>query len=140
MTGDIEGLRFNTAIAALMEFTNAASKWKTVPRDVARQFVLLLAPLAPHLAEELWQRLGHEDSLAYSDWPEARDEFLRSDTVEVSVQVNGKMRGRVAVPVEASEAQALAIARNDENVARHLSGKAIRRSIYVPGRIVNFVV
>ena len=140
VTGDIEGLRFNTAIAALMEFTNAASKWETVPRDVARQFVLLLAPLAPHLAEELWQRLGHEDSLAYSDWPEAREEFLRSDTVEVSVQVNGKMRGRVAVPVEASEAQALAIARNDENVARHLLGKAIRRSIYVPGRIVNFVV
>ena len=140
VTGDIEGLRFNTAIAALMEFTNAASKWETVPRDVARQFVLLLAPLAPHLAEELWQRLGHEDSLAYSDWPEAREEFLRSDTVEVSVQVNGKMRGRVAVPVEASEEQALAIARNDENVARHLLGKAIRRSIYVPGRIVNFVV
>ena len=140
VTGDIEGLRFNTAIAALMEFTNAALKWETLPRDVARQFVLLLAPLAPHLAEELWQRLGHEDSLAYSDWPQARDKFLRSDTVEVSVQVNGKMRGRVAVPVEASEAQALAIARNDENVARHLLGKAIRRSIYVPGRIVNFVV
>ncbi len=140
VTGDIEGLRFNTAIAALMEFTNAAIKWETLPRDVARQFVLLLAPLAPHLAEELWQRLGHEDSLAYSDWPQARDEFLRSDTVEVSVQVNGKMRGRVAVPVEATKAQALAIARNDENVARHLLGKAIRRSIYVPGRIVNFVV
>ena len=140
VTEDIEGLRFNTAIAALMEFTNAASKWETLPRELVRQFVLLLAPLAPHIAEELWQRLGHEDSLAYAAWPAAREEFLRSDTVEVAVQVNGKMRGRVAVPVEATKAQALAIARDDENVARHLSGKEIRRSIYVPGRIVNFVV
>ena len=123
-----------------MEFTNAASKWETLPRELVRQFVLLLAPLAPHIAEELWQRLGHEDSLAYAAWPAAREEFLRSDTVEVAVQVNGKMRGRVAVPVEATKAQALAIARDDENVARHLSGKEIRRSIYVRGRIVNFVV
>ena len=140
VTEDIEGLRFNTAIAALMEFTNAASKWETLPRDLVRQFVLLLAPLAPHIAEELWQRLGHENSLAYAVWPAAREEFLRSDTVEVAVQVNGKMRGRVAVPVDATEAQALAIARDEENVARHLWGKEIRRSIYVPGRIVNFVV
>ena len=140
VTGDIEGLRFNTAIAALMEFTNTASRWETLPRDVARQFVLILAPLAPHLAEELWQRLGHDASLAYAAWPEAQEEFLRSDTVEVSVQVNGKMRGRVAVPAEATETQALAIARDDENVARHIAGKEIRRSIYVPGRIVNFVV
>ena len=140
VTEDIEGLRFNTAIAALMEFTNTAIRWETLPRDVARQFTLILAPLAPHLAEELWQRLGHDASLAYAAWPKAQEEFLRTDTVEVSVQVNGKMRGRVAVPVEATEAQALAIARDDENVARHIAGKAIRRSIYVPGRIVNFVV
>ena len=140
VTGDIEGLRFNTAIAALMEFTNTASRWDALPRDVARQFVLILAPLAPHLAEELWQRLGHDASLAYAAWPEAQEKFLRSDTVEVAVQVNGRTRGRVALPVEATEAQALAIARDDANVARHLGGKQIRRSIYVPGRIVNFVV
>lgn len=140
VTEDIEGLRFNTAIAALMEFTNAASRWETLPREVARQFTLILAPLAPHLAEELWQRLGHDASLACAPWPEAQEKFLRTDTVEVSVQVNGKMRGRVAVPVEATEAQALAIARDDPNVARHIADKAIRRSIYVPGRIVNFVV
>ena len=101
---------------------------------------MILAPLAPHLAEELWQRLGHDASLAYAPWPEAQEEFLRTDTVEVSVQVNGKMRGRVAMPVEATEAQALAIARDDENVARHIGDKPVRRSIYVPGRIVNFVV
>ncbi len=140
VTGDIEGLRFNTAIAALMEFTNTAGKWDSLPRGLAEQFVLLLAPLAPHIAEELWQRLGHDESLAYAAWPEAREEFLRSDTVQLAVQVNGKTRGQVAVPADATEEQALAIARGDENVARHLADKPIRRSIYVPGRIVNFVV
>ena len=140
VTADIEGLRFNTAIAALMEFTNTASKWETLPRELARQFVLLLAPLAPHIAEELWQRLGHGESLAYAAWPEARDEFLRSDTVQLAVQVNGKTRGQVAVPADATEEQALAIARSDANVARHLADKPVRRSIYVSGRIVNFVV
>ena len=123
-----------------MEFTNTASKWETLPRELARQFVLLLAPLAPHIAEELWQRLGHGESLAYAAWPEARDEFLRSDTVQLAVQVNGKTRGQVAVPADATEEQALAIARSDGNVARHLADKPVRRSIYVPGRIVNFVV
>ena len=140
VTADIEGLRFNTAIAALMEFTNTASKWETLPRDVAREFVLLLAPLAPHIAEELWQRLGHREPLAYAAWPEAREEFLQSDTVQLAVQVNGKIRGQVAVPADATEEQALAIARSDGNVARHLADKPVRRSIYVPGRIVNFVV
>ena len=140
VTEDIEGLRFNTAIAALMEFTNTASKWETLPRQLALKFVLLLAPLAPHIAEELWQRLGHDESLAYAPWPEARQEFLRSETVEVAVQVNGKTRGRVAVPVDASEAQALEIASQDDNVARHLQDREVRRSIYVAGRIVNFVV
>ena len=140
VTEDIEGLRFNTAIAALMEFTNTASKWETLPRQLALKFVLLLAPLAPHIAEELWQRLGHDESLAYAPWPEARQEFLRSETVEIAVQVNGKTRGRVAVPVDASEAQALEIASKDDNVARHLQDREVRRSIFVPGRIVNFVV
>ena len=102
--------------------------------------MLLLAPLAPHIAEELWQRLGHDESLAYAPWPEARQEFLRSETVEIAVQVNGKTRGRVAVPVDASEAQALEIASKDDNVARHLQDREVRRSIFVPGRIVNFVV
>ncbi len=140
VTEDIEGLRFNTAIAALMEFTNVANKWDAIPRDLVRPFVLILAPLAPHIAEELWQRLGHAESLAYEPWPEADERFLTSDTIEVTVQVNGRMRGRISIPAEASEARVFAIAREDENVARHLAGKDLKRSIYVPGRIVNFVV
>jgi len=140
VTEDIEGLRFNTAIAALMEFTNAANKWPVLPRDLARQFVLVLAPLAPHIAEELWERLGNTESIAYAAWPQADERFLKSDTIEVAVQVNGKMRGRISIPADATEEQAFAIARDDENVARHLAEKELKRSIYVPGRIVNFVV
>ena len=140
VTEDIEGLRFNTAIAALMEFTNTAGKWDTLPKDLVEPFVLLLAPFAPHIAEELWQRMGHDQSLAYAAWPVAQEAFLRSDTFQVAVQVNGKTRGLVTVPADASKEQALAIAEDDENVARHLRGKRVRRSIYVRGRIVNFVV
>ncbi|HEY8519733.1 MAG TPA: leucine--tRNA ligase [Gammaproteobacteria bacterium] len=140
VTKDIEGLRFNTAIAALMEFTNAANKWDSVPRAVVEPFVLLLSPFAPHIAEELWELLGHQESLAYHPWPEADPKWLTSDTRRIAVQVNGKVRGTVEVPVDAPEDEVVRIAREDEHVARHLGDKPIRRAIYVPGRIVNFVV
>jgi leucyl-tRNA synthetase len=137
---DIEALRFNTAISALMEFTNAAYKWESVPRAFAAQFVLLLAPMAPHIAEELWQRLGHATSLAYEPWPEYDKAFLVSDMLEIPVQVNGKMRGRIEVPSDADEQQVIELARADEAVLRYLEGKELKRAIYVRGRIVNFVV
>ncbi len=140
VTDDIEGLRFNTAIAALMEFTNAANKWDRLPRTVAESVVLLLSPLAPHIAEELWAKLGHDGSLAYASWPEADPAWLVSDTIEVAVQVNGKVRARIGVPADAGEAAVLAMAKRDPNVGRHLEGMTIQREIYVPGRIVNFVV
>ncbi len=140
VTEDIEGLRFNTAIAALMEFTNTANKWDFLPRDLVEKLVLVLAPLAPHLAEELWERLGHSESLALAAWPEADERYLKNDTIEVAVQVNGKMRGRISIPAEATEEQVISIAKSDENVARHLFDKELKRSIYVRGRIVNFVV
>jgi leucyl-tRNA synthetase len=137
---DIEALRFNTAIAALMEFTNAAYKWPALPRRLAEQFVLLLAPLAPHLAEELWQRLGHAESLAYAPWPEYDPKLLLSERIEIPVQINGKMRGRIEVPADADEERVIALARADENVLRYLEGKELKRAIYVRGRILNFVV
>jgi leucyl-tRNA synthetase len=140
VTEDIEGMRFNTAISALMEFTNAANKWPSVPRSAAEAFVLLLAPLAPHIAEELWARLGHGESLAYHAWPEADPKFLKADVLEIPVQVNGKVRGKIMVPAEAPEAEVLEIAKADENVERHLAGQNVKRAIYVRGRIVNFVV
>jgi len=140
VTEDIEAMRFNTAISALIELTNAAYKWPSMPRSVAERFVLLLAPLAPHLAEELWQRLGHNESLAYHAWPVADPALLKADVIEIPVQVNGKVRGKISVPAEAQEAEVIAIAKADSNVGKHLAGQSVKRAIYVRGRIVNFVV
>ncbi len=137
---DIEGLRFNTAIAAMMEFLNEVSRWETRPRAVLETFALVLAPFAPHLAEELWNKLGHAESLAYAPWPAYDPALLVSDTVEVVVQVNGKLRGKLAVAKGAGEAEVLAAAKADPSVAAHLAGRAIRKEIVVPGRLVNFVV
>jgi leucyl-tRNA synthetase len=139
VTEDVEGLRFNTAIAAMMEFVNAATKWDALPRAIAEPFVLLLSPFAPHLAEELWQRLGHEESLTYAAWPEVEETYLKEDTVELAVQVNGKVRGTIEVDADAEEEAVLQTARAEDNVARFLDGKTVQREIYVPGRIVNFV-
>jgi leucyl-tRNA synthetase len=139
VTDDIEALRFNTAIAALMEFTNAANKWPRVPDAIAKTFVRLLAPLAPHIAEELWQKLGHTESLAYAAWPAHDPAYLVTDTLQIPVQVDGKMRGRIEVAADADEESVLALARGDDNVVRFLEGKDLKRAIYVPGRIVNFV-
>jgi leucyl-tRNA synthetase len=140
VTEDIEALRMNTAIAALMELTNAAYKWERVPAHVAETLALLLAPFAPHIAEEAWRLLGHAESLAYAPWPDVDLKLLESDTLEIPVQVNGKMRGRVTVPADAEQDAVVQIARRDDNVRRHLDGQTIRRAIYVPGRILNFVV
>ena len=140
VTDDVEALRFNTAISALMELVNAAYKWPSVPRAIAEPFVLLLSPLAPHLAEELWQRLGYDESLAHRAWPVADPAYLRADVIEIPVQVNGKVRGKIQVPAEAGENEVIDIARADQNVGRHLAGQTVQRAIYVRGRIVNFVV
>ncbi len=140
VTEDIESLHFNTAIAALMEFANAATKWPVLPRAVVEPIVLILAPLAPHIAEELWERLGHEDSLAYAAWPEFDAELLKTETIVIPVQVNGKIRGRIEIPADATEDLVLELAREDGNVSRYLRGKRVTRAIYVPERIVNFVI
>ncbi len=139
VTDDIEGLRFNTAIAAMMEFVNTANKWEHVPHEVAKTFVLLLAPFAPHIAEELWNRLGHEASLAYEKWPEHDPEHLKVDTVTIAVQVNGKMRASIDIAPDAPKDEVLEQAKAQDNVLRHLDGLTLRKEVYVPGRIVNLV-
>jgi leucyl-tRNA synthetase len=140
VTEDIEAMRFNTAISALIELTNAAYKWPSMPRPVAEAFVLLLSPFAPHIAEELWQRLGHAESLAYHAWPAADPALLKADVLEIPVQVNGKVRGKISVPAGAPESEVIEIAKADSNVGKHLAGQSVKRAIYVRGRIVNFVV
>ena len=101
VTGDVEQMSFNTAIARMMEFTNFFIKQEPRPRAAMEKFVLLLSPFAPHLAEELWQALGHATTLAYEPWPKFDEAAIREDTIEVPVQINGKLRGRIQVPADA---------------------------------------
>lgn len=139
VTEDVEDLAFNTAIAAMMEFVNAANKWDAMPRQIAESLVLMLSPFAPHMCEELWERLGHEGTLAYEDWPAYDEALIQREVVEMAVQVDGTVRATIEVDVDADESEVLEAARDEENVARHLDGKEIQREIYVPGQIVNFV-
>ncbi|MFD0818609.1 leucine--tRNA ligase [Micromonospora zhanjiangensis] len=135
---DMEGIRFNTAIAKLIELTNALTRLPATPREVAEPLVLMLAPFAPHMAEELWQRLGHADSLAYADFPVADPALLVAGTVTYPVQVNGKVRGRIEVPAGAGEQDVRAAAL--EAVADQLGGREPRKVIVVAGRMVSVVV
>jgi leucyl-tRNA synthetase len=140
VTDDLEAMRFNTAISRLMEFTNAFTGQDVRPRTAMETFTLLLAPMAPHIAEELWQVLGHDESLAYAPWPSYDPALLKDEEIEIPVQVNGKLRGRVSVPADADRDAIEAAARADEKIAALLKGKAIRKVVVVPGKLVNFVV
>ena len=139
VTDDLEGLRFNTAISRLMEFVNAFTAAETRPRSAMETFTLLLSPLAPHIAEELWQILGHGETLAYEPWPTYDPVLLQDDQIEIPVQINSKLRGRVVVPADAGAEQLEQAARNDPRIAALLDGKSIRKTVVVPGRLVNFV-
>jgi leucyl-tRNA synthetase len=157
VTEDTEALRFNTAIAAMMEFLNEANKWKT-PWPRARllsPFVLILSPYAPHVAEEMWQEIrkrtlidNREEnieslpprSLAYEPWPTYDPQYLARDTVTYAVQVNGKVRGTLQIDADADRDTVLAAARQVGTVASHLHGKRIVREVFVSGKITNFVV
>ncbi|GAB5519495.1 MAG: leucine--tRNA ligase [Rhodothermales bacterium] len=136
---DIESLSFNTAISAMMEFTNAANKWEAVPLSVAVPFVQLLSPFAPHIAEELWEKLGQTEPLTYAAWPEVVEDYLKEDQVEMAVQVNGKVRATITIAPDARKDEVLTLAKAQENVQRFTEGKTIRKEIYVPGRIINIV-
>jgi leucyl-tRNA synthetase len=139
VTKDIDELGFNTAISKLMVFTRDIVKDAPLPREAGEAFVLLLAPFAPHLAEEIWQRLGHTRSLADSPWPAADPACLVSETMRLAVQVNGKRRDEIEVPVDADESAIRAAALAAPNVRKHLEGRTPKKVIVVPGRLVNIV-
>jgi len=144
VSNDMGKLEFNTAIAALMELNNRLTRvvqeQGSAPREVVRAMVLMLAPLTPHIAEELWERLADPGLLAFADFPAAAAALLVDDTVEVPVQVNGKVRARVTVAAGASEAEHEAAARADAHIAALLEAATVRKVVVVPGRMVNFVL
>ena len=140
VTDDLEALRFNTAIAQMMVFTNEVTKLKTRPRALLEPFVLLLSPFAPHIAEELWERLGKAPSVATQPWPEYDPALVARDRLTIPIQVNGKLRSKIEVPADSSEAEVVRLARQDAKLSEWLQGKTPRKVIYVEKKLVNFVV
>jgi len=140
VTEDIENLALNTAISQMMIFMNGLGKVKAINRTALESFIKLMAPFAPHIAEELWQYLGHVDTIAYKTWPKYNEKFLVTDQITIAVQVNGKRRGEISVGSEAGKDSIISTAINEENVARFINGKEIVKEIYVPGRLVNLVI
>ncbi len=140
VTEAVTNLKFNTAVSEMMIFVNEATRAKAVPKAWFEAFVQILAPFAPHLGEELWQRLGHAGSITYAAWPAYDEAKLAADAMTLAVQVSGKVRGQIVVALDASEADILAAAKADDKVKPFLDGKPIKREIYVKGRLVNLVV
>ncbi len=140
VTDDLDGMRFNTAISKLMEYTNKFTAMDVRPKAAMESFVLLLAPMAPHAAEEMWEILGHNETLVYHPWPSFDPALLKDDHIEVPVQVNGKLRALITVPADANAETVEAAARAEGKVAAMLEGKTVKKVIVAKGKLVNFVV
>jgi len=145
VTEDLDGLRFNTGISALMVFVNEAMTWETKPYKVVRDFLILLQPFAPHLAEELWAKLNSAfgaptSALSYAPWPTFDPALLFEDTLEIPVQVNGKLRDVIKAPATASAAELESAAKSSEKVKPFLEGKVIKKVIVVPKKLISIVV
>ena len=140
VTDDLEGLRFNTAISRLMEFVNFFTAQASRPRACVEPFILMLAPLAPHIGEELWQALGQRESLAYAPWPAAEERYTREDTVEIPVQINGRLRGHITIPASATGEDIQKAALSDGKVQRYIEGSTVRKVIAVPGKLISIVI
>jgi leucyl-tRNA synthetase len=137
---DIDSLRFNTAISQMMIFVNEAMKLEVRPRKLMENFVLLLSPFAPHIAEELWEKFGHSNSTAYEPWPAYDESKCAESTVEVVLQVNGKIRSKVSVAKDTANEELERLAFGDANIQRHIDGKRIIKKIVVPNKLVNIVI
>ncbi len=140
VSDDIETFNFNTAISAMMIFVNHLSKQDDRPKSVVEKFVLILAPFAPHISEELWQRLGHQDSLSYESWPEYDKELIKEKEVELAVQVNGKIKDRIVIAADADEEHIKQKALASEKVVAAINGKSPKKVIVIKSRLVNIVV
>ena len=140
VSDDLESMSFNTAISAMMELTNHLTKQTVRARRVLKTFVLLLGPFAPHLAEELWHAFGATASLSFEPWPSYDASLLKADTVEIPVQINGKLKSKLTVAADMTKEALEQAALNDEKIKSQLEGKTIKKVIVVPGKLVNLVV
>jgi leucyl-tRNA synthetase len=139
VTKDLSEMSFNTGIARMMEFTNFFTRQTVRPIACMEPLVLLLAPYAPHVAEELWQALGHNRTLAYEPWPKFDTDLAREELIEIPVQIKGKVRAKINVPPDTSKEDLERAALADLKVQELLAGQTIVKAIVVPGRLVNFV-
>jgi leucyl-tRNA synthetase len=139
VTQDMENLSFNTAISRLMEFVNYFTGQESRPHACMESFVLLLSPMAPHFCEELWQVLGHAESLAYASWPVFDARYVQENMIEIPVQINGKIRARITASVSATSGELEQAALADPRVIKYLESGAIRKVIVVPGKLINIV-
>ncbi|MBG9944447.1 leucine--tRNA ligase [Brevibacillus formosus] len=140
VTEDYEGLRFNTGISQLMVFVNEAYKAEVLPKKFMEDFVKMLSPIAPHLGEELWEKLGHSESLAYEEWPTYDEAKLVEDEVEIVLQINGKNKEKLLIASDSTKEQMEEMAKNNEMIKELIEGKTIVKVIAVPGKLVNIVV
>ena len=139
ITEDIEGLKFNTAIAQLMTWLNDIEKWGSITKEEYKIFLLLLDPFAPHICEEIWEAQGFGDMIVNQQWPKYDEAKCVDETVEIAVQVTGKVRARINIPANATQEETIAAAKADAAIAALIEGKNIVKEIYVPGRLVNIV-
>ena len=140
VTIDTETLNFNTAISQMMVLVNELNRLDVIPKSVMETLALLLSPYAPHLAEEMWEMLGHEPSIANESWPTWDEALCAEDTIEMVVQVNGKLRARIPMPAAASKEEMLEVAKKDAKIVPYLDGRTLVKEIVVPGKLVNLVV
>ena len=140
VTEDFEKLAFNTAISQMMIFVNAVYKEGRCPKNYAEGLIKMLSCICPHIGEEIWQQMGHTDTIAYEEWPAYDESKTADNTIEVAVQINGKIKAKISIPAEMEQAEVLKTAKSDENVIKACEGKNIVKEIYVKGRLVNIVV
>jgi leucyl-tRNA synthetase len=137
---DIENLKFNTAISALMILVNDFEKQERIIDTDYKLLLVLLAPFAPHLSEELWEKLGHKKSIFEESWPKYNEELIKDEEINLVIQINGKLRDILKVSVKIDEKQAIKMARKSQKIMKFLEGKEVKKTIFIPGKLINFVI
>ncbi|MBU1177781.1 class I tRNA ligase family protein, partial [Patescibacteria group bacterium] len=140
VTEDIEGFGFNTAIAQMMILVNELSSQEKIAKETYSTFVVLLAPFVPHIAEELWEKLGYSNSIFQEKWPDYDPKLIKEDTIELVIQINGKVRDKMSVKVGIIEEEALKLAQSSEKVKKHLGDSEIKKVIFVPDKLLSLVI